>query len=234
MADADTRIEPRDSLAVQYQRLQAERAASWPPAQLAQNLAQRRALIEAFDPAASVKVGDTLESFVLRDSRGGTLTLDALVADGPAVLIFFRYADCPADNLALPYYDRILFDWLNAAGIVLVAISPQLPERLAAIRARHGLRLIVANDPDNDLARRLGLTFTPLETPSPPPAGWIGEITGTGTWELPQTTALIIDQDRIVRFVAISPDWLDRIEASEILAALRHVEAVPQTEATER
>jgi peroxiredoxin len=212
MADGDY----DDSLKAQFRRLQQERELTWSAAQLAANVAQRQALLAAFDPAATVKVGDRLDRVDLIGSRGEAITLD-----GPAILIFFRYAGCPADNLALPYYDRHL---TAAAGVPVVAISPQIPERLDAIRERHGLGLIVASDPDNGLANRLGLTFTPIETLTLPPAGWIGEITGTGSWELPQTSVLIVDSDRIVRFVAISPDWLDRIEAPAILAALREIQ----------
>lgn len=217
MADADH----DGSLNAQFRRLQQERELSWPAEQLAANVAQRRALLTAFDPAATVKVGDRLDPFDLVGSRGEAITLDRIIADGPAILILFRYAGCPADNLALPYYDRHL---TAQAGVPVVAISPQIPERLDAIRERHDLGLTVASDPGNGLANRLGLTFTPLETFTLPPAGWIGEVTGTGSWELPQTSVLIVDRDRIVRFVAISPDWLDRIEAPAILAALRSVQ----------
>jgi peroxiredoxin len=208
-----------DSLTAQFRRLQQERERTWPAAQLAANVAQRQALLAAFDPAATVKVGDRLDRVDLIGSQGDPISLD-----GPAILIFFRYAGCPADNLALPYYDRHLTA-AAAAGVPVIAISPQIPERLDAIRERHDLGLIVASDPDNRLANRLGLTFTPIETLTLPPAGWIGEITGTGSWELPQTSVLIVDRDRIVRFVAISPDWLDRIEAPAILAALREIQA---------
>lgn len=220
------------SLAARFAALQEERARTWSPAQLAANSAQRAALLAAFDPARAVKAGDRLADADLLGSRGGTLRLSRLVARGPAVLLFFRFAGCPADNIALPYYDQALFEPLRDAGVSLIAVSPQVPGRLDAIRAAHGLRLTVASDPDNTLARRLGLTFAPLDTPAAPPPGWIGEVTGTGTWELPQTAALVIDTDLTVRFAAISPDWLDRVEADAILAAVARVPgAVPQADA---
>lgn len=212
-----------ESLAAQFAALHAERVRTWEPDQLARNVAQRRALVAAFDPAAVVAVGDTIEPFELADGAGGTLTLDALIARGPAVLIFFRYAGCPACNIALPYYDRQLWPALSAAGIPLVAISPQLPGTLGAIRTRHGLGFPVASDRGNALARRFGITFEPSVAPAPAP-GWIGELTGTGTGELPQPAIIVIDADRTVRFVAVSPDWLIRTEAPEILAAVRRLE----------
>jgi peroxiredoxin len=46
-----------------------------------------------------------------------------------------------------------------------------------------------------------------------------------GTAELPQPAVIIVDQDRVVRFVDVSPDWLRRTEAPEILEALREIRA---------
>ncbi len=215
-----------ESLTAQFEALHAERERSWDPVKLARNVEQRRRLVAAFDPAAVVKVGDRVEPFTLLDSQGGTVTLDALVANGPAVLVFFRFVGCPACNLALPYYDRRLWPALEAAGIPLVAVSPHLPEKgLDEIRTRHALHFTVAADRDNALGRRFGITFSRGEVPAEPqPVGWIGELTGTGTTELPQPAVIVIDEHRTVRFVDISPDWLVRTEAPQILAALGQLE----------
>ena len=215
----------QESLTEQFEALHAERVRTWKPEQLAKNVDRRARLVADFDPSTVVQVEDTVEPFELLDADGVSLALDDLVAEGPAVLIFFRFAGCPACNLALPYYDRQLWPELTKAGLSLVAISPHLPEKgLAAIRERHGLRYTVASDRGNQLARRFGLTFdrdlVPEGQPSP---GWIGELTGTGTAELPQPTVIIIDQDRVARFVDVSPDWLLRTEAPVILDAVRGI-----------
>lgn len=217
---------PTESLTAQFEALHAERVRTWAPEQLARNVDRRARLVADFDPAKLVQVGDTIEPFELADADGGTLTLDALVAEGPAVLIFFRFAGCPACNLALPYYDRQLWPELAKAGIPLVALSPHLPEQgLAEIKKRHGLRFKVASDRGNELGRRFGITFdrdlVPDGQPSP---GWTGELTGTGSAEFPQPAVIIIDQDRVVRFIDISPDWLIRTEAPTILSALSQIE----------
>ena len=215
----------QESLTEQFEALHAERVRTWEPEQLAKNVDRRARLVADFDPSQVVQVGDAVAPFELTDADGAPLTLDTLVAQGPAVLIFFRFAGCPACNLALPYYNRQLWPELAKAGLSLVAISPHLPEQgLAAIRDRHALRYTVASDRGNQLARRFGLTFdrdvVPDGQPSP---GWIGELTGTGTAEFPQPAVIIIDQDRIVSFVDISPDWLLRTEAPPILDAARRI-----------
>jgi peroxiredoxin len=214
-----------ESLKAQYDRLHAERVASWPPAQLATNIGQRQALVDAFDPAAVAQPGDAIAPIDLLDGEGRALPLASLVKDGPAVLIFFRFAGCPACNIALPYYDRTLAPALAKAGVKLIAVSPQIPGRVGEIAIRHGLSFPVATDPDNGLARALGVAFQPADRPAPPPAGWIGEVTGTNSWELPQPTIAILDKGLILRTLIVSPDWLDRPEAAEILAHIPEVEA---------
>jgi peroxiredoxin len=204
--------------------LHAHRVATMDPAILQVNVDQRRTLVETADRARFVKPGDVLAPFTLDEVGGTTLTLDALTAHGPAVLIFFRFAGCPACNIALPFYQRQLQPGLRALGARLVAVSPQVPERLIEIKTRHALDFEVATDRGNSLARQLGVLYTFDEASkqlSLSKGAGIGEITGTGTWELPMPTVVVIGRDRVVRFADVSPDWLARTEATDILEAVR-------------
>jgi peroxiredoxin len=211
------------SLKAGYAALQAERDRDWSPEQLRSNAATRAALVRKYDPRNHAQIGEEIEDFTLVGEDGAAIRRDALIAQGPAVLIFYRFGGCPACNIALPHYDRVLSPALARAGIPLVAVSPQAPID-PALRARHGLRLTLASDPDNALGDALGITFAPEEQPVVAPGqSWIGAITGTGTWVLPQPTVLILDADARVRFIAVSPDWMDRPEPEAILAALPEI-----------
>ncbi|PZU14029.1 MAG: alkyl hydroperoxide reductase [Sphingobium sp.] len=207
-------------LSTRYAALQAERDRTWSTAQLEGNARQRRLLLDRFDPAAVAQPGDSLPDFHFPEVDGGDLSIGGLTANGSALFIFFRFAGCPACNIALPYYAEALYPDLAERNIPLVALSPQQPDALAAIKHRHRLPFPVATDTDNLLARHIGIAFEPDDTPSPPPAGWIGEVTGTGTWLLPQPTVLHVGKGRVVRSIDVSPDWLDRPEAETIVARL--------------
>lgn len=218
------------SLKARLGDLHAERERTWEPAALKINVDQRRTLVETADPSQWIKVGDRLEPFVLQDVEGGELALEALLQRGPAVLVFFRFAGCPACNIALPYYDEALAPGLRDLGATLVAVSPQVPERLIEIRGRHNLTFKVASDLNNDLGRRLGILYTADEASQAAQrakGGFIGDTTGTGTWELPQPAVVVIDHERVVRFVDVSPDWLVRTEAGPVLEAVRDITLVP-------
>lgn len=206
--------------------LHAERVRTMAPEALAININQRQHLIDSADRFRFVKQGDRLAPFTLDIAGGGTLELDDVLRDGPAVLLFFRFAGCPACNLALPYYQRNLYPGLRDLGATLIAISPQIHERLIEIRDRHDLSFTVASDRDNALGRKLGIVF---ESDAPSRQAMIdrgtslGDITGTGTWELPMPALIVLAQDRTVRFADISPDWLVRTEAGPVLDAVRDI-----------
>src|ERR1700721_954933 len=108
-------------------------------------MAQRRLLGAPADRAAFVRAGDVVEPFSLPEVHGGTIELDRLLDGGPAVLLFFRYAGCPACNIALRHYQAELFPPLADLGAALVAISPQIPGRLTAIKDRFGFGFPVAS-----------------------------------------------------------------------------------------
>jgi peroxiredoxin len=213
----------KESLHQIFRDLHAHRVATMDPATLQVNINQRRTLVETADRSRFVKVGDVVAPFDLPEVDGGRVTLEALVERGPAVLIFFRFEGCPACNLALPYYQRNLLPGLRAMGARLVAVSPQVPEKLGAIKHRHSLGFEVASDLGNAVATQFGIVYSfdeasrnlALANHRP-----IGEVTGTGTWELPMPTALVIDRSRIVRFADVHPDWLLRTEADDILTAV--------------
>jgi peroxiredoxin len=208
--------------------LHAHRVATMRPEDLAVNINQRKLLVDTADRSRFVKIGDVVAPFDLPEVGGGRATLQGLLAKGPAVLIFFRFAGCPACNIALPYYQRQLYPRLRALGASLAAISPQVPERLLDIKQRHDLEFLVATDSNNELARKFGILYT-FDEPSKQAAlakgKSIGEITGTGTWELPMPTVLVIDRERVVRFADVAPDWLLRTEADVVIDAVRALRA---------
>ncbi|KIP89074.1 MULTISPECIES: peroxiredoxin-like family protein [Pseudomonas] len=215
-----------DSLNDLLAELHAERERTWAPEALKVNIEQRQKLVDEARHDAFIKVGDNVASFELENVDGSTLSLESLVADGPAVLVFFRFAGCPACNIAIPHYQRHLQPALQQRGVPLVAVSPQVPERLVEIRDRHRLTLQVASDRDNALARRFGILYE-FDEPSRQAAlskgPGIGAVTGTGTWELPQPTVVVIGSDHRVHFAEVSPDWLVRSEAQPIIDAVDEV-----------
>jgi peroxiredoxin len=210
--------------------LHAYRLRTMAPADLQLNIDQRQLLEDTAERAGFVKAGDVVEPFALPEVLGGTVELERLLADGPVVLLFFRYEGCPACNIALRHYQLELYPALTRLGVTLVAVSPQIPGRLAAIKNRFGFGFPVVSDTRNELGRRFGITFTSSAASQAHARANgvdLGEVLGTGQWELPMPTIVVIGSDRVVRFADVHPDWLVRTEAEAVIEAVRPLVAVP-------
>jgi len=210
-----------ESLSARFARLTAERRQTWPAERIAANERQRRLLREADDPRARPAPGNRLAPFELIDAAGAQVSSSTLLAHGPLALVFFRFGDCPACNIALPYYQEALEEALARRGVRLVAVSAQVPVDRELI-ARHRLAIPVLGDPGYRLSRQLGLTFLPEDRPVVSPGeSWIGATLGTQSYEQVKPAVAVIDPHHVIRFLSVSPDWLDRIEAEDVLSGIR-------------
>lgn len=212
-----------ESLNAKYEALQAERVRTMAPADLAVNIRQREHLVASTDYSKFPKPGDVVLEFTVTEVDAGPLTAHALLARGPLVLLFFRFATCPACNIALPHYAQTLAPELTARGATLLALSPQVPAKLREIKTRHNLPFLVATDADNTLARHFGLTFLPTpeaRANAEAKGSDLGATIGTGSWELPMPAVIVIGRDGVITFADVSPDWLKRTEAEDVLTAV--------------
>ena len=174
-----------------------------------------------------MKVGDRVDPFVLAEVDGDEVVLTQLLTRGPVVLIFFRFEGCPACNVALQGYPETLAGPLHELGAALVAISPQVVDRLAAIKRRHRLDFLVASRPGGLPDQCLGISFAPDEAEqerSRREGTDLGALLGAGHWTFPYPTTVVIGQDGLVRFVDVHPNWMVRTQAATIIEVVRNLD----------
>ncbi|MFJ9781707.1 peroxiredoxin-like family protein [Amycolatopsis sp. NPDC101161] len=163
------------------------------------------------------EVGDKVDDFELPGADGTPSSLGDFLVDGPAVLVFYRGQWCPYCNLTLRTYQQELVPELKALGASLVAISPQKPDGPLP-----DLEFPVLSDVGSTVARGLGLSY-----PVSAPVREAMEKLGTdleqvnGTWELVHPAVVVVDQDRVLRFVDVHPDFVTRTEPADVLEAVK-------------
>jgi peroxiredoxin len=176
---------------------------------------------------AALGVDESAPRFTLPDATGRPVALDDLLSAGPVVLCFYRGGWCPYCNLELRAYQAIQPD-LATLGATLVAISPQTPDASLSTAERGELTFPVLSDVGNVVARMFRLVH-----PVPPD---IAELYARGgndlvtlngvdgdEVELPLPATYVIDREGTVRFAFASPDYVERAEPSDVLAALRSI-----------
>ncbi len=163
------------------------------------------------------EAGDKIEDFTLPGADGKPVSLAELVADGSAVLVFYRGQWCPYCNLTLRTYQQELWPELEKRGATLAAISPQKPDGPVP-----GLGFPVLSDVGSTVGRSLGLSY--------PVSDVVREAMKTlgtdleavnGSWELVHPAVVVVGRDRVIRYVDVHPDFVTRTEPAAILEAVK-------------
>lgn len=164
--------------------------------------------------------GDDAPMFELPDAFGNTVRLADVLAEGPAVVSFYRGNWCPFCNLELRALERELAA-AKASGVTLVAISPNTPDVSRELVDEAQLTFPVLSDHDNLVAKQFNLVYEMI----PEHIEYyrdhgrdIGALNGTEAWELPVPATYVIDRDGVIRYAFVDLNHRVRAEPSEVVA----------------
>ena len=161
-----------------------------------------------------VSVGDRVPDVPMIEADLGPIHLNRLRDTGPVVLVFFRHASSPECGAALRMYRDTLAPRLSALDAHLVAVSPQAPGRLEAVKRRHELDFFVAADARHTLIDAFNIGFS-----SP----GVDTVLGTGRSVLPFAAVVVADRTGIVQFTDVRADWSTRTDPERVVAAVRGI-----------
>ena len=172
--------------------------------------------------------GEQAHDFALPDRNGRLHRLSDLAAGGPVVLSFNRGSWCPyCEQELLAWGERL--DQLDRAGARLVILTPETGGRMSGLSDLVGPRATVLCDADLGVALRYGLAF---------PVGAeilrqflddgfdLAAVNGSGGGFLPIPATLLIDRNRTVRFAMAEPDFTQRAEPADVLAAMAAISGI--------
>jgi len=209
-------------LSQQIAAYRAEFARTAPPERQALYEAKIEELRASFAIENAIGPNDRAPEFSLPDARGKSVSLSALLRDGPVVVSFYRGGWCPYCNLELRAYQAVL-PQITELGGRLVAISPQLPDGSLSTAEANALTFDVLSDVGNRTARQFGLVYAlPQELRDAMQAANRGlpGVNGDESWELPLPATYVIGQDGRVALAYVDVDYRNRLEPDAILAAL--------------
>lgn len=181
-------------------------------------------------------VGEPMPDFILPGKDGRLVSLDEVIAQGPAVVSFNRGHWCSFCKIELRTIAEHHAE-ITQAGAVLVSIIPERQQFTAPLRALTLDRFEILSDVDNGYALSLGLAI------------WLGEqlsglMKGRGYnletyqggegWFVPLPATFVVGQDKTVLARHVDPDFRRRMEIDEILATLESYAATHADELNER
>ena len=109
-----------------------------------------------------------------------------------------------------------------------MVLSPEQPQRLAAMAAKHKLEFPILWDEKSAVAEAFGLAFTLPDDLKQVYRGFgldLAAANGDPSWRLPVPARFVVDGEGIVRSVQADPDYTRRPEPETTVAILREVVA---------
>jgi peroxiredoxin len=190
-----------------------------------QAFAEHAARLAAMTFPDALQVGESAPSFELPNARGQDVELNALLASGPVVLVFYRGAWCPYCNAQLRALQESLEE-ISSLGATLVAVSPQAPDPSAAFAEEAGLGFDVLSDLGSFVASDYGLSFEFAEADRAlflAVGNDLIKANGRDSWVLPAPATYVIAAEGLIEYAAVNPNFTERPSVREITAALREL-----------
>jgi peroxiredoxin len=172
-------------------------------------------------------VGAKAPSFVLTDSTGNSIALEALLKEGPVVLTWYRGGWCPYCNITLAALQKALPE-IKEAGAQLVALTPELPDKSLSTKQKFELGFHVLSDLNNQVANQYGIVFQLTDFVEDAMRNfaelkkWNGQAYKEN--ELPLSATYIIDKQGIIRWAFLDAEYRNRAEPAEIIAELKKLQ----------
>ena len=114
---------------------------------------------------------------------------------------------------------------LKKGNMVLIALTPELPDYSLSTKEKHHLQFEVLTDLNNEVARSYGLVFTLDEaTATRYEQGFsLSAYNGNHLNQLPMPATYIIDQKGVIQYAFVNPDYTQRANPEEVIKKLKEM-----------
>ncbi len=157
-----------------------------------------------------LRLGRTVDDFVLPTVRGGECALYDLLDERRVFLVFYRGGWCPLCNLQLLELSSS-YEEFEAANLEILAISSEEVEKGRKVLNRLGPPYRLLQDLDGEITRRFGLTIDSRDLFSV-------LLRKRG---FPHPGVILVGQDRTIQWSYRGKTYRDRPRASQLLRAAR-------------
>jgi peroxiredoxin len=182
--------------------------------------------------AQPIGVGTGAPDADLRDVEGKEVTLQAILAGKPTVLIFYRGSWCPYCNAHLSDLVTVEEE-LRSLGYQIVAISPDRPEELNQVASADHLNYRLFSDPQAEAMKKFGVAYrvddTTVTNYKQKYNVDLERSSGQTHHILPIPAVFIIDRIGKIVFVHANPDYKVRMKGAEVLAAAKTAASTLET-----
>lgn len=187
---------------------------------------QTTSLAQTSEPAqpedvSPLLIGEKTPNQTVLNVSGQAIKTYDIFKTKPTVLIFYRGGWCPYCNVHLAELQQIEEDIL-AMGYQIVGISPDASSELQASVEKHTLKYDLYSDADLALAKSFGIAF---QAPDRYQKMLAKQSDNKNPGLLPVPAVFVIDQQGVIQFEFINPNYKVRMNGDMLKAVLKALPA---------
>ncbi|MFO8001747.1 MAG: peroxiredoxin-like family protein [Marinilabilia sp.] len=162
--------------------------------------------------------GETIPDVALTATDGTQHQLYSVIKEKPTVLLFYRGGWCPYCNQHLAEIQDVE-DEVTQLGYQIVGISPDSPENLQNTDEEKELNYRLFSDGEGKLSKAVGIAYQ-----GPEKYGDMLKKSSDGLNDegfLPVPAVFVVDDQGVIHFEYINPDYTTRLSGELLLAVLK-------------
>lgn len=166
-----------------------------------------------------LKIGDKIPTIILNDYSGNVIELNKLFPFKPTILIYYRGIWCMYCNQQIAQIKEISQE-LQDMGYQLIAVSADKPEKVFEMKEKYEIGFTLLSDTSMSGAKSLGIAYDGKSIYQDMLLV-LEENSGTNNHILPVPSIFIINQEGIIQFEYINPNFKVRISPELLLTAAK-------------
>ncbi|MDP2364549.1 MAG: peroxiredoxin-like family protein [Ignavibacteria bacterium] len=170
-----------------------------------------------------IKISEEAPGAILSTIEGNAVNIKEVVNGHKTIIIFYRGGWCPYCNLQLSELQKIE-DELIDLGYKIVAISMDKPENLSATFDKYKMKYELYSDSKANASKAFGIAFTVENDYIQKLKSYNMDLeasSGETHHILPVPSVFLVDEQGIIQFEYVNPDYKVRINSALLLEAAK-------------
>lgn len=188
------------------------------------NIAQNKNIIaNNSEDVCPIKIGTEIPNAIVKTLDNRELSLKDITGGHKSIIIFYRGGWCPYCNLHLSKLQSVEDD-LISLGYRLIAISMDKPEILTATIDKHNLKYELYSDSEANACKEFGIAFKVEDDYINKLKSFNMDIevsAGEKHHILPVPSVFLVDENGIIKFEYVNPNYKERISVKLLLEAAK-------------
>ena len=173
-------------------------------------------LPQSAEDISPLLISEKIPDASLISTDGSTVDLSALTLGKKSVLLFYRGGWCPYCTSHLAAVGEAETE-INNLGFQIIAISPDSPDKNTITDEQVKVNYQIYTDPGAELMKAMGIAFKAPERYNDMLMSFSDDL---NPGLLPVPSIFVVNQEGIIVFEYISPDYKHRMESDLLLVIL--------------